>query len=356
MEKHVTTTRRRENTPPKQFEISVVIPTVGKSPHLRGLLERLQRQTTDFNFEVLVVANIPQQALRKLVNSMGDRGNGTFEYLETGRLGVNLARNKGLERAKAPLVLFLDDDAILDDDAFLSAHHKAHENHADAVAIGGPYRLTPKASTWDRAYHDIAHEWLHRHTMSRERTTQLLGGNLSIKKRDLIANNWIFDEAIAFGGAETGLCQRITNAGRTMYFLEALAIGHAPDLTASILRKKAFLQGAGANWRSREIAAPKLRYVNEYLNEYAKAQPKPDPEVRRACEMYHACFEFGWTQAPYSLKFRATPPRFSAFSFYLFLLMRQRPSKYLRRLHRRVYTSVRTAWINGARARPLSTR
>lgn len=348
----MTTFRRRENSPPKQFEISVVIPTVGKSPHLRGLLERIQRQTTDFSFEVLVVANIPQQSLRKLVNSMGAHGNGTFEYLETGRLGVNLARNKGLERAKAPLVLFLDDDAILDDDAFLAAHCLAHENHVDAVAIGGPYRLTPKASPWDRAYHDIAHEWLHRHTMSRERTTQLLGGNLSVKKRELIANHWSFDEAITFGGAETGLCMRITNAGRTMYFLEALEIGHAPDLTVSILRKKAFLQGAGASWRSREIATPKLRYVNEF----ATARAEADPEVRRAREIYRACFEFGSAKAPYSSKSQSTPPRFSLLGFYLFLLLSQAPIVYLRRLHRRIYASVRTAWINGARSRPLSTR
>jgi glycosyltransferase involved in cell wall biosynthesis len=351
MEKHMTSLRHRVSAPERRFEISVVIPTVGRSPHLRGLLERLQLQATNFDFEVLVVANIPQQSLRKLVGSMGAHGRGTFEYLETGRLGVNLARNKGLERARAPLVLFLDDDALLDDDSFLESHCEAHRKRTDAVAIGGPYRLTAKSSSWDLAYHRIAHEWLHHHTMSGERATQLLGGNMSVKKHELVANGWTFDEAIAFGGAETGLCLRITNAKRRMYFLDALAIGHAPEMTSTILRKKAYLQGAGASWRSRNIAAPKFQFVNEF----ATTPPESDPRIRRARELYQACFDFGWSKAPYDSKLQTTP-HFNLASYYVFLAMRKHPLAYLRRLHRRIYATVRTAWINGARSRPTSTR
>lgn len=343
---------RRGHSKEKTFALSVVIPTTGKSPHLRGLLERLQRQVTDFSYEVLVVANLPSQALRKLVNSMGAHGRGTFDYLETGRLGVNLARNKGLERAHAPIVLFLDDDAILDDDGFLAAHRTRHEEHVDAVAIGGPYHLTQNASAVDRAYHEIAHAWLHRHTMGGHRTTQLLGGNMSLKKSELEAGHWSFDEQISFGGAETGLCVRISNAGRSMYFFDSLSIGHAPDLTIAVLRKKAFLQGAGANWRAREIPAPTFRYTNEF----AVSQTNADRKIQRAQDLYRACFEFGWASAPFSVPNRNSPPTFNRLLFYTFLLRRQTPLRFLRRWHRRVYASVRTAWINGAKSRPPSTR
>ncbi|CAN5587517.1 hypothetical protein BH10BDE1_BH10BDE1_32500 [soil metagenome] len=343
---------RRGSSSEKTFALSVVIPTTGKSPHLRGLLERLQLQVTEFQFEVLVVANIPSQALRKLVNSMGAHGHGTFDYLETGRLGVNLARNKGLERAHAPIVLFLDDDAILDDDGFLAAHRIRHDEHPDAVAIGGPYHLTQKASVLDRAYHEIAHDWLHRHTMSENRTTQLLGGNMSLKKDELKRECWTFDEAISFGGAETGLCLRISNAGRAMYFFDSLSIGHAPDLTIAVLRKKAFLQGAGASWRAREIPAPLFRYTNEF----AAARTNADRKIQRAQNLYRACFEFGWASSPFSVPQRNSPPKFNLLSFHAFLLGRQTPLRFLRRLHRRTYASVRTAWINGAKSRPLSTR
>lgn len=331
------------------FKMTVVIPTLGHSPHLRGLLERLQRQTTDFAFEVLVVANIPQQQLRNLVNSIGSQGNGSFEYLETGRLGVNLARNKGLERANAAIVLFLDDDAILENDSFLSKHLQLHNTHQEAVAIGGPYRLTSPHTIWDQAYHDVAHDWLNRHRQSKNQTSQLLGGNLSVKKEILLSKRWRFDEEISFGGAETGLCLRIANAHLLLLFFEELEIGHAPGLTRHAFCRKAFLQGAGAKWRESQIPDMKFQYANE-LKPSSLYDSKP---LRAAQELYHLCFEFGWKSAPYEeSRTLPAPPTFNYLGYLVFRLRRLSPLHSFRRRHRRLYASLRSAWINGASFAP----
>lgn len=327
--------------------MTVVIPTLGHSPHLRGLLERLQRQTTDFEYEVLVVANIPQQQLRNLVNSMSSTGNGSFEYLETGRLGVNLARNKGLERAHARIVLFLDDDAILENDFFISEHLKLHESRPETVAVGGPYRLTSPHTIWDQAYHDIAHDWLNRNRRSQDQTSQLLGGNLSLKKEVILSRRWKFDEEISFGGAETGLCLRIANAELPLLFSNSLEVGHAPGLTRHAFYRKAYLQGAGAKWRESKI--PDLKY--QYTNEFKPRVIYDSKALRKAQRLYHLCFDFGWETAPYK---NSAPlpaaPSFNYGRYFLFRLRRLTPLQSLRRFHRRLYAALRSAWINGGQA------
>lgn len=332
----------RESTP---VTASVIIPTLGKSPHLRGLLERLQRQTTDFEFEVLVVANIPQQALRQLVNSMGSVGQGRFEYLETGRMGANLARNKGIERAQGAILLFIDDDSILDSDTFLARHLEHHRENPDAACIGGPYRLSPLHTKWDSAYHAIAHNWLHRHLRKDHRTSQLLGGNMSIKKSALDLYGWKFDDEIGFGGAETGLCLRFALANRDLLYFEDLEIGHAPDLDRSTFCRKAFLQGAGAKWREKKFASLPLQTVNEHRIESAS----DDPSTQTARALYHRCFDFGWKKSAYDyIDFHKPIPSFSYLQYLVFRLRSLRPFSRLRTAHRRCYVALRSAWLNGA--------
>lgn len=334
------------NRATQAFAASVIIPTLGRSPHLRGLLERLQRQITDFHFEVLVVANIPQQPLRQLVNSMGAIGQGRFEYLETGRMGANLARNKGIERAQGTVLIFLDDDAILDSDTFLARHLAHHQEHPEAVALGGPYRLTPLHSKWDAAYHAIAHDWLHRHIRKDHRTTQLLGGNMSIKRRALDLYGWKFDDEIGFGGAETGLCLRFALADRDLLYFDDLEVGHAPDLGRSAFCRKAFLQGAGARWREKKFAPLAVRSTNEFQTPTAA----PTGSEQAARDLYRRCFEFGWRKSAYDhVDFHEPIPSFSYLQYLLHRLQTLKPFSRIRTNHREWYVALRAAWLNGHR-------
>lgn len=326
--------------------LSIVIPTLGKSPHLRGLLERLQRQHTAFPFEVLVVANIPQQQLRTLVNSMGTHLV-SFGYLETGRIGVNFARNKGLERARGEIVLFLDDDMILDKDTFVAEHAALHQTHKTVVAIGGPYKLLDRHSLWDAVYQDIAHDWLRRQMARNNMTTQLLGGNLSFKKSAMTANSWRFDEVIGFGGAETSLCARIAASDGILIFSESIAIGHSPNMTIRSFARKAYLQGAGARWRAANIPRLPNSQVSEFLPE--RLYKRRSYKVAKC--IYDLFFDFGWRTNPYSKEHGRTRVAIKPVAFFSYLLNRIQLLTRLRKYHRKLYATVRSAWLNGELAR-----
>jgi GT2 family glycosyltransferase len=282
------------------------------------------------------------------VNSMGTNSLVAFGYLETGRLGVNVARNRGLERAGGEIVLFLDDDMILDNDSFVAEHVAYHRTHATAVAVGGPYRLMDNSSNWDFNYHNIAHDWLKRQSTYDSGTTQLLGGNISLKRAALIAHSWSFDEAISFGGAESGLCSRIASAGYRLLFFEDLEIGHAPQLTARSFMRKAFLQGAGARWRSDHIPSPPFTYVNSHLPE--RTQRLRSQKI--AIALYRLFFDFGWKKNPYADSIKLTAPTsLSPLSFLFFVIGRLKASEKIRALNRSIYAALRSAWINGETVR-----
>ena len=186
-----------------------------------------------------------------------------FIYLETGRLGVNVARNKALDKARGTIILFLDDDIVIQTDEFLQKHWDAHARLPQAVAIGGPYQLVSPRSSWEITYHQIAHEWLDQSRLDGSETTQLLGGNMSLK-RELL--HLPFDENILFGGSEAALCQRLVLSGNQLHLLPELVIGHSPETTKRIFFRKAFLQGKGAKRRQETMPELPSQHVNEWLH------------------------------------------------------------------------------------------
>lgn len=336
--------------------ISVIIPTIGQSPHLRGLLERLQRQKfaaelhgPELLFEVLVIANIPRQDLRNVVKSMDRTPFGVFEYLETGKLGVNLARNKGLERATGEIILFLDDDAILEEltsepEYCLQRYYEKHREYPQAIAIGGPYRLVGATSKWDIAYQHIAAQWIRMHRRARNHAEQLLGGNLSFKLDQLRLLNERFDEVIPYGGAETGLCQRLAEQRQTLLFFDDLVIGHAPGMSRSSFMRKAYLQGAGAAWRQSHVG--QSRFVGPDT-----LRPRdPLPDVETEIQTYDRCFRFGWFKRPFQNDLvRNSALEFPKVGFALFLVVTSLKN-YLTTwpiaAFRRFYASARSIWIS----------
>lgn len=336
--------------------VSVVIPTIGQSSHLRGLLERLQRQKFRHQqdsqhpaFEVLVIANIPRQDLRNLVASMDRNANGRFEYLETGKLGVNLARNKGIERAHGDVVLFLDDDAILDELAveseyFLEAHYQKHRDLPEAIAVGGPYRLVGATSRWDTAYHHIAAQWIRRHRRAHNRIEQLLGGNLSFKLDRLRALSERFDEAIPYGGAETGICQRLVDRKEQLFYFDELVVGHAPGMTRQSLMRKAYLQGAGAAWRQANIGDARF-------NGPDSLRPRDSRhDVQSEMELYDRCFALGWERRPFNNNLvKNSSVEFPYLGYIRFLCYKafvRNLGAWPKAALRRLYASSRSIWIS----------
>ena len=121
--------------------LSVLIPTHGRGEKLRALLEGLRRQTlSPERFEVIVVDDGSPEP------TVLDPAGYPFalHLLRQDQAGPGAARNRGLERCAAPLVLILNDDALPADD-LCERHLAAQAEVPERCAVLGTFHFTQRA-------------------------------------------------------------------------------------------------------------------------------------------------------------------------------------------------------------------
>jgi glycosyltransferase involved in cell wall biosynthesis len=116
--------------------ISVVIPTRNRRTLLSGMLESLRAQSLpNDEFEIIVVDDGSTDETPAFCFSLAEEDVIRYRRVTSG--GIGQAKNFGLLAAKAPLVLFVDDDDVAAPD-LLERHIEIHGSHQDDyVAVLG---------------------------------------------------------------------------------------------------------------------------------------------------------------------------------------------------------------------------
>ena len=134
--------------------ITVVIPTYNRVGRWPSVLRGLQSQTLDSDeFEVVVVSDGSTDGTNEYLRSVSASYHYVVEVQPNG--GPAVARNRGVELAQAPIIVFLDDD-IVAAPSLLEHHLRRHrEGHGDTAVIG-PMLSPPDAELsapirWEQA-------------------------------------------------------------------------------------------------------------------------------------------------------------------------------------------------------------
>src|SRR5690242_9693877 len=99
-------------------EVTVVIPTYNRPQLVCSTVLQVRDQSVQ-DFELWVIDQSDagcRFAIERFIREMADD---RIHYLHLPQKGHPNARNEGIARATAPILLFLDDDVILLDDDFL---------------------------------------------------------------------------------------------------------------------------------------------------------------------------------------------------------------------------------------------
>ncbi len=130
--------------------LSVVIPTHKRAEILDRTLEHLEKQTIARDLQLIVVSDGHDAPTAKLMAHIGesDRGNGkgsvhSIVFVEISKSHQGVARNRGVEKATAPLTLFIGDDIYLGS-AACERHLTMHAAAKKPSAVLG-------YTTWDPA-------------------------------------------------------------------------------------------------------------------------------------------------------------------------------------------------------------
>ena len=122
--------------------MSVVVSTRDRSHFLRSCLESLSLQDCSFPFEVVVVDNASSDDTPQLVQEFG-RKDQRFRYIFEGTIGLSHAKNVGVRASVSPLIVFTDDDVVLDPLWLRSFVECAERQTSSVYILGGPIHPVP---------------------------------------------------------------------------------------------------------------------------------------------------------------------------------------------------------------------
>ncbi len=229
---------------------SIVIPTRARPRYLEVALASISPQAAGAGAEVLVIDdNGPSEAARSLARRFHAR------YEPHPRpLGLNVARNTGVERSTGDLVVFVDDDVEVRS-GWLEALLEAAGEHPDTEVFTGPIvaRLEgrpprgcggekPPITSLDLGAADgpAPFAW---------------GANMAIR-RGALARVGPFDVSLEHGGDEQEWQERFRSDGGHVLYVAGAALDHRRSAEDSRLRslcRAAFIRGRAARrfdaWR-----------------------------------------------------------------------------------------------------------
>lgn len=186
------------------LQASVIIPTYNRRDRLRLLLDRLVLQLSPTLREVIVCDDGSSDGTRMLVESYSDRL--PLFYCWQPDLGFRVARarnrNMGIARATADVLIFLDDDCIIEDN-FIESHVVIHQEDGISIGIGSRQRI--KSLAYPTDYADVEEDSrsaLETNSLSRHPHPWMLvySCNLSIPRK---APQAYFDEQFEGWGERT---------------------------------------------------------------------------------------------------------------------------------------------------------
>jgi glycosyltransferase involved in cell wall biosynthesis len=243
-------------------KVSLIIPTYNRQQILCDTLRMAVAQDYP-NFEIIVVDQTTEQSdeLKATLHALGDR----VRYVRLRTPNLPMARNVGVRNSTGDVLVFIDDDVIIDPD-YLSKH-AAH--YGNGSTVGGVTGLTkpvnaPSGAVMMQAYESICGvpPGLRIGDVAPAKT--LVGGNTSYWRRAFLESGTSDERFSGCGwGEDTDLSMRVRRCGYELLFDSNIQIIHLavpaggceirnPALSAAVSRERTELATylAVKNWKS----------------------------------------------------------------------------------------------------------
>ena len=206
------------------FTVSIVICTYNRPILLTSTLQSVL--DIDFDpdqFEIIVIDNSNDNQSPDVFASINRHARCCMSYAKEEKLGLSHARNKGIGLAQGRIVVFLDDDELVDPN-WLNELIKPYDSDERIACVGGkiiPVFPDNKYPTWyskdiQGFFGGVDHgEQIHEVSFPKE---YIGGGNMSFNRR-LILESGMFNVRLgiiggsSYSGEENELAFRIKNKG-----------------------------------------------------------------------------------------------------------------------------------------------
>ena len=249
--------------------ISVIVSTRNRAQCLPEVLGTLAAQECSAPFEVIVIDNGSTDGTSALLEEWCRRDT-RFRTAHEPRPGLSRGKNAGVRMARAPLLVFTDDDMRVDP-RWLESYRSLFSGHdGELLVAGGPVvPIAHDLGAWpewldDAALVDVG---LLNHGDERElvRFEYVWGGNIAVPKL-VFDRLGLWDETAGLQAEQrvtgedsqfyedTELQDRVRNAGGSAWFCPDAVVHHRVDrqvVTPRLICSTAFSRGRSDFWQRR---------------------------------------------------------------------------------------------------------
>lgn len=119
--------------------LTVIICTYNRAKYIGGLLESVAaNDLAKSAYEIVLVDNNCTDNTREICEAFATKHKDVnFRYVVEPEQGLSAARNKGIKEAKGDILVYIDDDALVDTD-YLRTYAEWFAEHSETKACGGP--------------------------------------------------------------------------------------------------------------------------------------------------------------------------------------------------------------------------
>ena len=121
------------------MKLSIIICTYNRAKYIRPLLDSIvANDLPKQDYEIILVDNNCTDNTRDICSTFAsDHADVMFRYTIEPEQGLSAARNKGIKEATGDILVYIDDDAIVDTWYLRTITEYMDKNH-DCMACGGP--------------------------------------------------------------------------------------------------------------------------------------------------------------------------------------------------------------------------
>ena len=244
-----------------QVTVSVIVCTRNRAHYLSDCLRSLAAQKCDSPFEVVVIDNGSTDETPAVIRQWCEQ-DPRFRSAREDRPGLSRAKNAGVRAARGGLLVFTDDDVVIEPH-WLATYCEFFARHsAESILAGGPIIPVPDdLADWPAWFDQPALCELGLLDYQAERPLEegeyLWGANMAIPRTVFTAfGPW--DETVGRKGDERGTFEdveyqeRVKELGGAVWFCPAAFVRHRVDrrtITPRRVVSTAFARGRNAFWQ-----------------------------------------------------------------------------------------------------------
>lgn len=246
-----------------EIAVSVIVPSRNRAVLLMECLETLTAQTCTVPYEIIVIDNASDDATPQMLTERSHQDPRLIVVREA-RLGRSTAMNAGIRRALGRVLLFTDDDVLVDPHWIASYWEFFAARPDQLIVAGGAIVPIPEdRGLWPgwvqpQAVRDLPAglDWGNEQPLAPPR--YLWGANMAVPS-DVFRGVGLWNEILGHRGDERGTYEdvefqeRVRSAGGTVWFCPRCVVRHRVPrrlVTPRRVLRVAFTRGSNDYWRA----------------------------------------------------------------------------------------------------------